>query len=196
MVGAEIQLAKDGFYSLGRVSNDAINGFYDAFSANLMNDDIWSKIQEVNDEDVQAAKAKGRSITRLVADDKCRKNMAAGLLDFKNQQVERVSAISDIHHDGWSVDLLKSPLGVVGFVFEGRPNVIADATGVLKSGNSVVFRVGRDALKTAKAIVEEALYPALDLVGTLYEKPLAVVAGLWAQITLVLVRPPKSIFLR
>ena len=165
LVGAEIQLAKDGFYSLGRVSNDAINGFYDAFSANLMNDDVWSKIQDVNDEDVQAAKAKGRSITRLVADDKCRKNMAAGLLDFKNQQVERVSAISDIHHDGWSVDLLKSPLGVVGFVFEGRPNVIADATGVLKSGNSVVFRVGRDALKTAKAIVEEALYPALDLVG-------------------------------
>ena len=43
--------------------------------------------------------------------------------------------------------------------------MIADATGVLKSGNSVVFRVGRDALKTAKAIVEEALYPALDLVG-------------------------------
>ena len=36
----------------------------------------------------------------------------------------------------------------------------------------------------------------MDLVGTLYEKPLAVVAGLWAQITLVLVRPPKSIFLR
>ena len=35
-------------------------------------------------------------------------------------------------------------------------------------------------------------YPALDLVGTLYEKPLAVVAGLEAQITLVLVRPPKS----
>ena len=36
----------------------------------------------------------------------------------------------------------------------------------------------------------------MDLVGTLYEKPLAVVAGLWAQITLVLVRPPKSTFLR
>ncbi|MEK9728291.1 MAG: glutamate-5-semialdehyde dehydrogenase, partial [Candidatus Margulisiibacteriota bacterium] len=164
-VDVEIQHAMDGFYSLGRVSSDAINGFYDAFSNHLMDDDIWSKIQHVNDLDVADAKAKGRSITRLVADDKCRNNMAAGLLDFKNQAVERVSAISDIHHDGWSVDLLKSPLGVVGFVFEGRPNVIADATGVLKSGNTVVFRVGRDALRTAKAIVQEALYPALDIVG-------------------------------
>ncbi len=165
LVDADIKAATNGFYALSQVSDDAINGFYDAFSNHLNDDSIWSKIQAVNDEDVAAAKAKGRSITRLVADDKCRHNMVAGLLDFKHQKVERVSAISDVHHDGWSVDLLKSPLGVVGFVFEGRPNVIADATGVLKSGNSVVFRVGRDALNTARAIVNEALVPALDSVG-------------------------------
>jgi glutamate-5-semialdehyde dehydrogenase len=48
---------------------------------------------------------------------------------------------------------------VIGFVFEGRPNVFADATGVLRGGNTVVFRIGRDALGTAIAIHEQALVP-------------------------------------
>ncbi len=56
-------------------------------------------------------------------------------------------------------------LGVVGFVFEGRPNVFADACGVLRTGNTVVFRIGSDALGTAKAIVEHALNPALASAG-------------------------------
>ena len=46
-------------------------------------------------------------------------------------------------------------------VFEGRPNVFADACGVLRSGNAVVFRIGSDALGTARAIVSAALAPAL-----------------------------------
>jgi glutamate-5-semialdehyde dehydrogenase len=53
-------------------------------------------------------------------------------------------------------------LGVIGFVFEGRPNVFADATGVLKSGNTVVFRIGSDALRTAQAIMEYVIRPALN----------------------------------
>jgi glutamate-5-semialdehyde dehydrogenase len=63
------------------------------------------------------------------------------------------------------VELRRAPLGVVGFVFEGRPNVFADATGVLRSGNTVVFRIGSDALGTARAIVSEALAPALVEAG-------------------------------
>jgi glutamate-5-semialdehyde dehydrogenase len=164
-VDADVQAAIQGFYDLSRVSDAAIDGFYDAFSARLMDDTIWSNIAAVNKDDVRVAKAQGRSTTRLVADEACRQGMVAGLQAFKEQSVRRVSAISEVSHDGWSVDLLKSPLGVVGFVFEGRPNVISDATGVLKSGNSVVFRVGRDALPTARAIMDNALYPALDAVG-------------------------------
>jgi glutamate-5-semialdehyde dehydrogenase len=53
----------------------------------------------------------------------------------------------------------------VAFVFEGRPNVFADATGVLRAGNTVVFRIGSDALRTARAIVEGALDPALAQAG-------------------------------
>ncbi|MEM9652260.1 MAG: aldehyde dehydrogenase family protein, partial [Actinomycetota bacterium] len=51
------------------------------------------------------------------------------------------------------------------FVFEGRPNVFADACGVLRSGNAVAFRIGSDALGTARAIVANALDPALAAAG-------------------------------
>jgi glutamate-5-semialdehyde dehydrogenase len=57
------------------------------------------------------------------------------------------------------------PLGVVGFVFEGRPNVFADAAGVLRSGNTAVLRIGSDALGTATAIREHALRPSLAAAG-------------------------------
>ena len=165
LVKTEVDLAKKGFYQLATVTDDSINAFYDYFSANLQDDSIWKNIQKVNEHDVRKAQAKGKSITRLIANDNCRNNMIAGLNDFKHQNVSRVERISEHSHDGWSVDLLKSPLGVVGFIFEGRPNVIADATGVLKTGNVGVFRVGQDALDTAKAILEFALYPALDKAG-------------------------------
>jgi glutamate-5-semialdehyde dehydrogenase len=63
------------------------------------------------------------------------------------------------------VEQVTAALGVVGFVFEGRPNVFADATGVLRGGNTVVFRIGSDALGTARAIVAHALAPALASAG-------------------------------
>ena len=144
------------------VSYDQLNYFYDSFAQNLANDSIWDQIKDVNNDDVSLAKQKGRSTTRLIASEKTRTNMIAGLIEFREQQLRRVDSIDQKFHDGWSVDLIKSPLGVVGFVFEGRPNVIADATGVLKSGNTALFRVGQDARKTANAILEYALYPALD----------------------------------
>ena len=61
--------------------------------------------------------------------------------------------------------MVGAALGVVAFIFEGRPNVLADATGVLRGGNSVVFRIGSDALDTARAIMELALQPALRGAG-------------------------------
>ncbi len=50
-------------------------------------------------------------------------------------------------------------------MFEGRPNVFADAAGVVRNGNTVVMRIGSDALGTAEAIVEHALAPALAQAG-------------------------------
>ena len=75
------------------------------------------------------------------------------------------SAIETVQHDGWTIESHIAPLGVVGFVFEGRPNVFADATGVLRSRNACVFRIGSDAFETAKSIMELAVIPSLTDAG-------------------------------
>jgi glutamate-5-semialdehyde dehydrogenase len=77
----------------------------------------------------------------------------------------RGKVISSVEHDGWKVEQVVSPLGIVAFVFEGRPNVFADAAGVLRTGNTAVLRIGSDALGTAQAIVTHALNPALAEAG-------------------------------
>ena len=91
--------------------------------------------------------------------------MIDGLRGWADTAAARDAVEREIRHDGWTVEARRAPLGVVGFVFEGRPNVFADATGVLRSGNTVVFRIGSDALGTAEAIVEHALDPALAEAG-------------------------------
>jgi glutamate-5-semialdehyde dehydrogenase len=91
--------------------------------------------------------------------------MVAGLLAWRDRPLGRDELIDTVEHAGWRVEQRRAPLGVVGFVFEGRPNVFADATGVLRSGNTVVFRIGSDALGTARAIVEHALAPSLAAAG-------------------------------
>ena len=91
--------------------------------------------------------------------------MVAGLRTWRDMPSERDQLIDGVEHPGWRVEQRRAPLGVIGFVFEGRPNVFADATGVLRGGNTVVFRIGRDALGTAIAIHEHALVPALAEAG-------------------------------
>jgi len=139
--------------------------FYNSFAERLANDSIWRKIADVNEDDVRRAKEKGRSTTRLVADDKMRKNMIAGIYQWRDMSAPGGGVRSSIEHDGWRIDEVTSPCGVVAFVFEGRPNVLADATGVLRTGNTAVFRIGSDALGTARAIMEFALKPALEAAG-------------------------------
>jgi glutamate-5-semialdehyde dehydrogenase len=94
-----------------------------------------------------------------------RADMVAGLRGWRDRPGGRDALVEAVDHDGWRVELRRAPLGVVGFVFEGRPNVFADATGVLRAGNTVVFRIGSDALGTARAIVTHALGPALAEAG-------------------------------
>src|SRR5271155_3180381 len=94
-----------------------------------------------------------------------RADMIAGLREWRDAAPSRGREIERIDHDGWAVEQLTAPLGVVGFVFEGRPNVFADAAGVIRGGNTVVFRIGADALETARALAARALGPALMAAG-------------------------------
>src|SRR5690606_22397685 len=107
---------------------------------------------------------RGRSTTRLELTDRMRADMIESLRIWEKTEVS-TEPVEVVTHDGLRVEVHRAGLGVVGFVFEGRPNVFADATGVLRSGNTVVFRIGSDALGTARAIVEHALEPALDDAG-------------------------------
>ena len=116
-------------------------------------------------EEYERAKARGRSTTRLLADERMRGDMIAGLRAWRDAAPTRGKVISSVEHDGWKVEQVVSPLGIVAFVFEGRPNVFADAAGVLRTGNTAVLRIGSDALGTAQAIVTHALNPALADAG-------------------------------
>ncbi|MCC7268728.1 MAG: aldehyde dehydrogenase family protein [Caulobacteraceae bacterium] len=157
--------AYDAFQALASVSDEAITAFFAAFAARLEDEAVWSAIAAANAEDVASARARGRSTTRLAVSETMRRDMIAGLRGWRDTAGGRGRVIEHLDHDGWSIDLLAAPLGVVGFVFEGRPNVFADAAGVLRGGNTAVFRIGSDALGTARSMLREALAPALAEAG-------------------------------
>jgi glutamate-5-semialdehyde dehydrogenase len=162
---AAVNRAVDAFAAMGTMGDDAVSAFFESFAHSLEVDDGWAPIAAANAQDVASAKARGRSSIRLLATPRMRADMIAGLREWRDAAPSRGRQIERIDHDGWSIEQLTAPLGVVGFVFEGRPNVFADAAGVLRGGNTVVFRIGSDALGTARAIVEHALAPALASAG-------------------------------
>ncbi len=165
MAEQAVAQAHTAFGILNTLPDTAITAFYERFAERLEDDSVWAEISEANAQDVASARARGRSTTRLEVSEKMRKDMAQGLRAWAAAPSRRNSIVERLEHDGWTVEQLIAPLGVVGFVFEGRPNVFADATGVLRSGNTCVLRIGRDALGTAQAIMSQALDPALAAAG-------------------------------
>jgi len=160
-----VDRAGRAFLAMGSVSDDAIGEFFNSFARRLADDDVFDPIAEANRTDIERARQRGRSTTRLQLTRQMRKAMVEGLEMWRDTPSSRNRKVETITHRGWRVEQRLAGLGVVGFVFEGRPNVFADATGVLRSGNTVVFRIGSDALGTARAIVDHALDPALARAG-------------------------------
>jgi glutamate-5-semialdehyde dehydrogenase len=164
-----VSMAIDGacaaFARMRSVEDAAITAFYDHFAARLADSTVWGGIAAANAEDVRAAQARGRSTTRLAVSERMREAMIRGLAAWQAMPSPRGAVVETIGHAGWRVERVIDALGVVGFVFEGRPNVFADATGVLRTGNTAVLRIGSDALRTAQVIAETALAPALREAG-------------------------------
>ena len=165
VAGDAVGAAHQAFLAMGSVPDSAISDFFDRFAVNLADEDRFGAIAEANRSDIDRAVERGRSTTRLMLSDKMRADMIEGLQLWRDATSRRDAVLETVEHDGWRLEQRAAGLGVVGFVFEGRPNVFADACGVLRSGNSVVFRIGSDALETAKAIVTNALDPALAAAG-------------------------------
>jgi len=165
IVATAVGRARAAFEALASVSDASITTFFESFAARLEGDESFAPIAAANRSDVDRARARGRTTTRLELTSAMRSSMIDGLRVWAGMDVGRDGVERSVQHAGWSVTARRAPLGVVGFVFEGRPNVFADAAGVLRTGNTVVFRIGSDALGTAEAIVEHALDPALASSG-------------------------------
>ncbi len=165
LAGQAVTRSLGAFGAMNAVTPQQIANFYQCFADKLADDQIWKTIGETNAQDVEEAKRRGHSTTRLVASAKMRQDMISGLRGWIQADSRRGQVLEVVQHDGWKVELVGAELGVVAFVFEGRPNVLADATGVLRSGNTVVFRIGRDALGTARCLMQLALRPALIAAG-------------------------------
>ena len=156
-----VDRAVDAFERMGSVDDGAIEMFYRRAADALADDAVWREIAVVNATDVERARARGRSTTRLAVSADMRQKMIAGMRGWAGTPSRRGALLETIRHDGFRVEMIGAALGPVAFVFEGRPNVLADACGVLRGGNTVVFRIGSDALGTAHSIIRLAIEPAL-----------------------------------
>jgi glutamate-5-semialdehyde dehydrogenase len=117
------------------------------------------KLLGANAEDVKSAKAAGKDaafIDRLALTEKNIESMAQGL-----EQVAKlpdpVGEISELKEQpsGIKVGKMRVPLGVIGIIYESRPNVTADAAALcLKAGNACILRGGSEAVRSNAAIAE------------------------------------------
>src|SRR4030066_1128941 len=114
-------------------------------------------LKKENEKDLAYGKEKGLSsamMDRLTLSDKVIKGMADGLRE--------VAALPDpvgevtkmwLRPNGLQVGKMRIPLGVIGFIYEARPNVTADAAGLcIKSGNAVILRGGSESIRSNIAI--------------------------------------------
>ncbi|MEY8441716.1 glutamate-5-semialdehyde dehydrogenase [Lactobacillaceae bacterium 24-114] len=114
-----------------------------------------NKILAANQEDLNAAKEMPKKFTdRLLLTPERISDMAHGLRAI----IDLADPTARIDHgwvntDGLQILQQRVPLGVVGIIFEARPNVTVDATGLtLKSGNAVILRGGKEAIRTNIAL--------------------------------------------
>jgi glutamate-5-semialdehyde dehydrogenase len=116
-----------------------------------------AKLIAENAKDVAAAKQNGlddASIDRLTLTEKTVKGMAEGLRQIAALP-DPIGEISDMKYrpSGIQVGKMRVPLGVIGIIYESRPNVTADAAGLcLKSGNACILRGGSEAIHSNQAI--------------------------------------------
>ena len=115
------------------------------------------EILAANAEDVAEAKAGGMSsafVDRLALTE-ARINAMADGIDVVRAIKDPVGIVTEswTRPNGMTIERVRVPLGVVGVIFESRPNVAADAGALcLKSGNAVILRGGSDSFRSCRAI--------------------------------------------
>lgn len=153
-MGENAQAAK---YELQRTSTEAKNKALVAAAHALFEN--ASRLLEANEQDIIAATAAGMHpglIDRLRLTESRIQAMAEGLY----QIVELPDPIGEVietfqRPNGLTVQKRRVPLGVIGIIYESRPNVTADAFGLcFKTGNAVILKGGSDAIHSNTAITQ------------------------------------------
>lgn len=116
-----------------------------------------SDILDANAKDIREAQKKGLAdalIDRLTLTSETVENMAKGIVQI-SELPDPVGEISDMRPrpSGIKVGKMRVPIGVIGMIYESRPNVTADAAGLcLKSGNAVILRGGSESFNSNQII--------------------------------------------
>jgi glutamate-5-semialdehyde dehydrogenase len=125
------------------------------------------KVRAANAQDIADARANGLEAPlagRLELSDAKWRDMIAGLRDVAAlpDPVGRVEQTS-VRPNGLEVGRMRIPLGVIGMIYESRPNVTVDAAALcVKAGNAVILRGGSEALRSNLALAEELRGAARD----------------------------------
>ncbi|MBU1656465.1 MAG: glutamate-5-semialdehyde dehydrogenase [Gammaproteobacteria bacterium] len=131
--------------------------------------DRKSEIQAENQKDIAAAEQAGLTaafIDRLTLSDKVVEAMVEGLEDVIGLP-DPVGEVGRMwkRPNGLQVGRVRIPLGVIGFIYESRPNVTIDAAGLcLKSGNAIILKGGSEAINSNLAL-SRVIADALDAAG-------------------------------
>lgn len=151
------QNAKEASYILSNLSTTRKNEALESMAKKLLEKSDY--IINANKKDLEEAKLKGMSesmLDRLSLNEDRIKGMADGLRDIINLN-DPVGEVLGMWNrpNGLQIGQKRVPLGVIGIIYEARPNVTCDATGLcLKTGNAVILRGGKEAINSNIAIIE------------------------------------------
>ena len=140
---------------LARASTDAKNAALAAMAAAIRRD--ASKLIAANAKDIESARAAGKDaafVDRLTLSVKSVESMAVGLEQVASL-LDPIGEVTEVREQpsGIKVGRMRVPLGVVGIIYESRPNVTADAAALcLKSGNACILRGGSESVHSNIAI--------------------------------------------
>ena len=147
--------ARAASLEIAKCPSDKKNEVLVAIADNI--EKLASHIQEENQKDLVRAKEMGLTdamIDRLTVTDATIKSMSQGLREVA-QLNDPVGSTSKawLRPNGLKVSRMRIPLGVIGIIYESRPNVTIDAAGLcLKAGNAVILRGGSEALSSNQAL--------------------------------------------
>ncbi|MDB1942345.1 glutamate-5-semialdehyde dehydrogenase [Clostridium tertium] len=149
--------AKEASYDLGIASTTEKNKALESMANALINN--TNEIIKANKEDLDRAVQKGTSkamLDRLSLNESRIEDMAKGLRELIALE-DPIGEVIEMwkRPNGLQIGKQRVAMGVIGIIYEARPNVTCDAAGLcLKTGNAVILRGGSEAINSNKAIVK------------------------------------------